>query len=306
VTVVLWASAFPAIRAGLEDFSPGTLALVRLAVASVAMGLLWTRGRRRMPARGDLGTVMVIGLLGFTAYNLALNEGERTVTAGSAALIVNTVPVLTAIFAALVLGERLPRPAWLGIAISFAGVTVITAGEGDGISADPAVLLVLLAAVAQASFFVLQKPQLRRYGALELTMWGIWAGTLPLLAFSPAAVSDLQRASAEGIAAAVWLGLFPGAIAYATWASALARSDASRLTPVLYLVPVVAIAIAYLWLREAPSALSLLGGAVAITGVVVVQRFASGSSHALTIEAHGSLRAMAARAWRNARRSPWS
>lgn len=268
---MLWASAFPAIRAGLEDFSPGSLVLVRFAVASAATALLAVRRGLRLPMRSDLGAVLVIGLLGFTAYNLALNQGERTVTAGSAALIVNTVPALTALLAAAFLGERLPRSAWLGIAISFAGVAVITAGEGEGIAADPAALFVLLAAASQASFFVLQKPYLGRYGALELTIWAIWAGTLPLLVFTPTAVSELRGASAEAVVAAAWLGLFPGVIAYSTWAFALARVDASRLTALLYLVPVATIAIAFLWLNEVPSVLAVLGGGVVLIGVALVQ-----------------------------------
>jgi drug/metabolite transporter (DMT)-like permease len=271
VTVVLWASAFPAIRAGLDGFSPGGLAVIRFVVASAAVALLAIRSGIRLPQRPDLGAIAVIGLLGFTAYNLALNQGERTVTAGSAALIVNSVPAITALFAAAFLGDRLPRRAWLGIAISFAGVAIITAGEGEGIAADPAALLVVLAAVAQAAFFVLQKPYLGRYGPLELTVWAIWAGTLPLLVFTPTAVSELGVARSEAIIAAVWLGLFPGAIAYSTWAFALARSDASRLTTLLYLVPVVTIGIAYLWLAEVPAAVSVLGGGIAIIGVVIVQ-----------------------------------
>jgi drug/metabolite transporter (DMT)-like permease len=271
ITIALWASAFPAIRAGLDDFSPGGLALIRFVVASAAMALWVVRFGIRLPQRRDLGAVAVIGLLGFTAYNLALNQGERTVTAGSAALIVNSVPALTALLAAALLGERLPRRAWLGIAIAFAGVAIITAGEGDGIAANPAALFVVVAALAQASFFVLQKPFLGRYGALELTVWAIWAGTLPLLVFTPTALGELRVAGTEAIIAAAWLGLFPGAIAYSTWAFALARSAASRLTTLLYLVPVLTIGIAYVWLAEVPTAVSLLGGGVAIIGVVIVQ-----------------------------------
>jgi drug/metabolite transporter (DMT)-like permease len=271
ITVALWASAFPAIRAGLDDFSPGALALVRFVVASAAMALLAVRCGIGLPRRRDLGAVAVIGLLGFTAYNLALNQGERTVTAGSAALIVNCVPALTALLAATFLGERLPRRAWLGIAIAFAGVAIITAGEGDGIAADPAALLVVLAALAQASFFVLQKPYLGRYGPLELTVWAIWAGTLPLFVFTPTAITELRVAGSEAIVAAVWLGLFPGAIAYSTWAFALSRSPASRVSTLLYLVPVVTIGIAYVWLAEVPAAVSVLGGGIAILGVVIVQ-----------------------------------
>ena len=76
-----------------------------------------------------------------------------------------------------------------------------------------------LAALAQAIYFVLQKPYLARYRPLEATAWAVWLGTLCLLPAAPAALDDLRRASGSATLSAVYLGVFPGAIAYACWAA---------------------------------------------------------------------------------------
>src|SRR5687767_4855093 len=88
VTVVLWASAFVGIRAASPDFSAGALALGRLLVGSVALGVILAIRREGLPARVAWKAILVCGVLWFGVYNVALNEGERYVDAGTAAMLV--------------------------------------------------------------------------------------------------------------------------------------------------------------------------------------------------------------------------
>src|ERR1700726_1794998 len=88
VTVVLWASAFVGIRAASQQLSPEALALGRLTIASIALGLLVLARREPWPSRRDLPAIALIGVLWFALYNIALMEGERRVDAGTAALLV--------------------------------------------------------------------------------------------------------------------------------------------------------------------------------------------------------------------------
>lgn len=270
VTVVLWASAFVGIRAVLGEYSPGELALLRFLVASAALGAYAASVRMPLPRRRDLPMIFLLGLLGVTVYHLGLNYGEVTVSAGAASLMIAAVPIFTALLATAFLKESLRPVGWIGILASFSGIALVALGEGDGFSFDPRAALVLLAAVSGAHYFVLQKPLLRAYGPLRLTAYAIWAGTLPLLVFLPGMLRSLGTASAAATVSVAYLGVFPAAIAYVTWNYALSRSPASLVASFLYLPPVLTILIAWVWIGELPTVLTVVGGVVAVLGVFVV------------------------------------
>ena len=77
-------------------------------------------------------------------------------------------------------------------------------------------------------------------------------------------------ASKEGFWAAVYLGIVPSLIAYASWAVALSRLPASRASNFLYCVPPVATLIGFIWLGEVPGLLGIIGGVLALAGVAIV------------------------------------
>jgi drug/metabolite transporter (DMT)-like permease len=269
-TVLLWASAFAAIRAALEHFGAGHLSVLRLLIAAVA---LWAVALARgvgLPARRDVPAIAAVGLAGMTAYQLLLNSGEETVPAGTAALLINISPVFTAVAASTLLRERMTRMRWAGVAIACAGASLIAVAGNGGLALEEGALLVLGAAVAQAAFFVGQKPLLRRYGSLELTTWAMALGALMTLPFAPGLPGAVAEAPAEALAAVVFLGLGASAIGFVTWAYACAHVDVSVAAATLYSVPVVAFAVAWLWLGEEPAPMALVGGAIALGGVALV------------------------------------
>ena len=112
VTTTLWASAFAGIRAGLEAYGPGQVALIRFLVASAVLAGYAAIVRMRLPERRDLPAVLLAGFLAFTLYHVALNYGEVTVSAGAASILINTAPIFTALLAATVLRERLKALGW--------------------------------------------------------------------------------------------------------------------------------------------------------------------------------------------------
>jgi drug/metabolite transporter (DMT)-like permease len=214
---------------------------------------------------------------GIAVYHVALNAGERTVTAGTASLIVSSSPVFTALIAALALGERLGALGWAGVLTGFAGAALVSVSEGNGVEINSGALLVLVAAVSQAVYFVLLKPYLLRYRPLEVTSYAIWLGTLCLLPFGRELVVGLTSASAAATAAGLYLGVLPGAVAYLAWAYVLSQLPAGRAASTLYLVPPLAIGIAWLVLGEQPEVGSLLGGGIVLLGVALVNaRFRPG------------------------------
>jgi drug/metabolite transporter (DMT)-like permease len=276
-TVLLWASAFVGIRAAGEDFSGGSLALGRLVVASLVLGTFVLARRRPASLRGfsrrDLASVVLCGLLWFAAYNVALNEAERRVDAGTAAMLVNVGPILIALLAGAVLAEGYPRTLVRGLAVAFAGAVVIgLATRRASPDAGWGAVLCLIAATLYAGGVVAQKPALTRHSALDVTFVACLAGTVACLPFTPTLVDEVTRADGGSIAWAAYLGVFPTAIAFTTWAYALSRTTAGRMGALTYLVPPVAVLLGWLLLGETPPTVALAGGALCLAGVVLTRR----------------------------------
>ncbi len=210
-------------------------------------------------------------MIGISIYHIGVTFGEQTISAGTTAILIGSGPIFTSLLAVVILKERLGKWGWVGLAIGFAGIVITTLGSsGSTFTISKEAFFVLVAAFATSVMFVYQKPLLNRYTSIELTAYFTWAGTLPFLIFFPGFFQNIQHATVGANLSAVYIGIFPTAIGYATWAIALSAGKASTVSSMLYLEPVVAIIVAWIWLREWPNALSLIGGIIAISGVIVV------------------------------------
>ena len=274
VTLVLWASAFVAIRHLGSSFGPGSLALGRLLVGTLALGAtLAVRGGWRRPDGSALPRLVVIGLLWFGVYNVALNAGELRVDAGTAAMLIQLSPLLVAVLAALVLGERFTAALALGLGVAFTGVVLIaTSASGPGERDLLGVLLCLVSAAAYAVSVVVQKPLMTRFSALQVTWTACAVGTVACLPFAGELVGDLRTAAAADVAWVVFLGVFPTAIAFTTYAYALAHMSAGSLSVTTYLVPPITVLMSWLALGEVPPAMAYVGGALCLLGVGLTRR----------------------------------
>ncbi len=272
ITVVLWASAFVGIRAAGRALEPGPLALARLVVGSLVLGAFVAHRREPFPARRDLPKIVACGVLWFGIYNVGLNAAERLVDAGTASMLIGVGPVLMALIAGVVLREGFPRPLMAGIVLSLAGLVVIgfsSPRHGGSSSMGWAALLCFAAALAYASAVVIQKPLLARVSALQVTWLACTVGAVACLPFAPSLVHEAAHAPAGPLLWVVYLGALPTAVAFTTWAYALARTSAGRLGVTTYLVPPISVLLGWLVLGEVPTGVALGGGALCLVGVAV-------------------------------------
>jgi drug/metabolite transporter (DMT)-like permease len=206
-------------------------------------------------------------------YSVALNAAEQRIDAGTAAMLINTGPILIAILAGFVLREGFPPGLFAGCAVAFAGCVMIgLATTRSGTRAGLGIALCVVAALAYALAVVVQKPVLARVSSFQVTWIGCAATTVACLPFAPALVTDAAGADAAAIAWTIYLGVVPTALGFATWSFALRRTSAGRMAAITYLIPVVAIGLGWAVLGETPPWLAAAGGALCLIGVSVARR----------------------------------
>ncbi|MEC2799662.1 DMT family transporter [Bacillus thuringiensis] len=268
-TIIIWGTAFPAIRMGLESYTPEHLTLLRLLIASFILLLFSFIYKLRLPDLKDIPAIFMFGALGFTFYHIALNYGEKTVNAGSASLIVSVTPIVTAILASIFLNEKMKLNGWIGGVISFIGIALISFSQGDAIQLNSGGLFILLAAISESLYFVFQTSYLKKYGFLPFTIYTILSSTVCMLIFLPGMYTEILAAPLEVNVSVLYLGLFPTVLPYIALAYIISHAGAAEATSSLYLTPVTACFIAWLWLGEVPTLVSIIGGGITILGIVI-------------------------------------
>lgn len=272
VTVVLWASAFVAIRIGLTGYDPGALALFRFFVASISILILYFRVPKRKPIKVDeLPKILITGIVGIGIYNIALNYGEITVPAGIASFIIGMMPIITIIISGIFLKEHIYFRMWIGVIISLIGLGIIAAGEHGGVSFDYGVITIFISAICGGFYSSIQRHTSKKFTSIEITAFAMWSGTLFLLIFTPKLITSIPHAPLKATLAAIYMGIFPGAIGYAAWSYVLSHLPASRAAPILYAIPIVTTLMSFLVLGEFPAWLSLIGGLIALAGAIFVK-----------------------------------
>lgn len=275
-TVMIWASSFSGVRISLQGgYTSGHLVLMRFLIASsifIVYALL-PNTKFRLPAKEDMSKILLLGFVGISIYHFGITFGEQTVSAGTASMFVGSAPIFTSLISVIFLKERLSKTGWIGLLAGFIGILLITLGTSESFTISIGALLVLTAAIATSFFFVFQKPLLLKYRPVELTAYVTWAGTLPFFIFLPGFFETVGNASLSANISAIYVGIFPAAIGYVTWATALSLAKASSVSSLMYAEPVVAIIIAWITLNELPSGLSIFGGFIAISSVIIVGWF---------------------------------
>jgi len=275
--VVVWAGAFAAIKYLLDGGLAGPeIALARYAVCIPGFVLAY-RLAGGLPGigRGGLARIAAAGIFGTTVYHIALNEGERFTTSGTAAVIIGTSPGVTLGLAVAIGLERFSASRLAGLALAFTGVVVvITLGSGEEVSFDEAKgpLIILIASVAFALYNVLLKPVTARADPIAISSAASLAGTAALLPFLRVdSLGHYSDASLWDWTLILYLGLVCTLFAYLAWTFGLRSLDASRAAAYLYGIPPMAVLIGAMTLDESVTVWLLLGTALVIGGVSLAQ-----------------------------------
>lgn len=270
MAILLWASAFIGIRIGLHGYSPQGMALLRFVVASIFMGIVYYR----MPVKNvvrfkDACVLMALGGICVGLYNLFLNYGEQSVISGVASFVASQSPIITAILAAVFLGEGFGLLRVIGFIVSASGTALMTLGEFGEMKWTAGMVYLLFAAVVGSLYSIVQKPYLKRYHAIEATSFVIWGCALFLSIYFPHLVHDLTHAPVRATLAVIYLGIFPASVGYIAWAYALNEVSATKAMNFLYVMPFFAAFLGWLMLGEVPVMLTIAGGLLAIFGVMI-------------------------------------
>lgn len=267
--ISLWASAFPVIQIGLESFSPQHLAFVRLSIASLVLLVIAIATHMRLPDIKDIPLLLALGFLGFTVYHTALNIGEKTVSAGIASLLVSTTPIFSSLLAIFLFQEEFGKRKWIGSAVSFAGIALLTFSKENFVHSVNGILLILLAALAESIYIVCQKNLLKKYGFLSFVTYSIWGATISMLVFLPGLETELAHISVRSAISVIYLGLFPTVIPYMVLAYLTSRIGSAEAAISLYLTPALSFFLAWLLLKDIPSAASIVGSIITLCGVLL-------------------------------------
>lgn len=270
--IVFWASAFPAIRIALTSYTPTEVAFLRYIVASGILLVYALIKQMSLPRSRDILALAFLGFTGFTVYNIMLNAGEMTVSAGTASFIISAEIGIISLLACLFYGEQLQIKGWLGVFLCIVGVGIIAFSKDGTLQFSTGTLLVFIATLSISIYSVMQKPLLSRYSAIEFTTYAVLAGTFFLFFFAPKAIFSVPSASIDANLAVIYMGIFPGAVAYLAWSYVLSQIPASVAGSYLSIIPLVALFISWLWLGEVPTIIAGGGGAVIFVGVLLVNQ----------------------------------
>lgn len=281
LTMVLWGVNFPVLKVALSALDPAVVNAVRLTLSAVVLGVLYARrqeGAFFEPIRTVPGQVVGLGLLGFFAFPVVFLLGVEATTAGTAALIMASAPLWTAVVGRLLGIEEIPGRAWAGLGLAAVGTAVVVAAGTEAVALSGATLtgnaLVALAAVLWGSYTTLNRRALQETTPLALTFFGVVVALVPLwLVAAPAAGTvDWGGLSTSVWGAVAFAGVFGTGLGFVWWAAGVKAVGPSRTSVYNNGVPIVALAVGVFALSEPIGIVQLAGAALTLGGVTVVRR----------------------------------
>ncbi|HID62028.1 MAG TPA: DMT family transporter [Anaerolineae bacterium] len=277
---ILWGNSFIAIKHAVQFLTPMELTILRFIPVAVTFAalLLPTRWASFWAmVRKDWLSLIFLGLTGFVGYNIALMTGEQRIAAGTASLIVPSLnPVLIFILSIIFLKERPTFKKVTGLILASIGLYIIVryaSGERIVFSYLLYVLITLLAPLCFATYTIVGKPLVARYPPLQVTGGATMAAVIPLLFL----IDGDLIAKLPTLPASVWLSIaflsfLCTVFAFVVWFWALQKMEATQVGSFTYLVPLFGVSFSQVILDESVTPALIIGGAILLSGVYIINR----------------------------------
>ena len=276
VVMVLWAANFIVVKSAVAQLPPVGFTFLRFVLASVTLLLLlrWREGSIGLPRR-DLVAILALGAIGFGAYQILWTTGLTTVPAGDSALLIAATPVLVALLAVVARTDVLTPVKLIGILVSFVGV-VIVVGSGPGLTLGRSLVgeaLTLAGAVCWSVYTAFGAPYVRRHSPLRATAWATVAGTVVLAPIAVLQLGSLDRVplGLDVIGAILYSGMLAAGVANVVVLNGVKVVGPTRTAALQFLVPALAVLLAFLFLQEPIRPGQVVGGLVIVGGVLITR-----------------------------------
>ena len=275
-TIVLWSCAYVLSRLALQYFSAYTLGFLRYVIATIVMLAVVIITKMKRPALRDVKWFLAAGASGFALYMITFNTGQATLNSSTSSVVIALAPVVTSVLARFIFHERLHLIQWLSIAVSFAGVVILTLLSG-GLKLNIGILWLLAAVVLLSFFNILQRKLTKIYTALQTSAFSIFAGTLLLSVFLPTSVTQVMKAPGIQLVYIGILGVGSSAIAYCAWATAFAKAEkTSSVSNYMFVTPFLASVLGVIIGGETINLPTVIGGLIILSGLLL---FHMGARH---------------------------
>jgi drug/metabolite transporter (DMT)-like permease len=289
LTALFWGGAFIAGKHVSGHLGPCSIAFLRFAVASaLLLGLTrWKEGRWPRLNAAQIVAMALLGATGIFAYNVMFFKGLSLIEAGRASLIIATTPAFIALSSALFLRERLGALRITGIFLSVAGAAVvISRGQlqwGTGEVLGVGELLIFGCVLSWVAYSLIGKAVMRAVSPLVAVTYSVLVGTAALFvaACLEGLGANMSRASLLDWLAILYMAAFATVIGFVWFYEAVKRVGATRAGLLINLVPIFAVLLAFVLLKEPITASLGIGAAMVVSGVYLTnQTPASGQAPA--------------------------
>jgi drug/metabolite transporter (DMT)-like permease len=292
----MWGAQFTAYKLVSSDMGPVTVGAWIFLIAGIVLVPFVVRERRRDPrvqrtgasdsdhdlsllSKRNLAGFVAISVFGLVPASAFMAWGVARSTASNSALINLTIPIITALLAVAMLGERMTAARWASLLVSLAGVLILSDFDWRHMALTSnrfllGNLLVLLSCACSSLYNVCSKELLRRFSPVEVLAFGYFLAvlvTIPLLCWlEPFSLPSLRHYSSATWIGLVLLGVFVWGLAMVLWMSLLKRLDVSQASVSVYLLPFLGVLISAIFLGEKITGMMVLGGSVTLVGTIFV------------------------------------